>query len=593
MKLKTIVVVVSLALLIAFCTRQRVNYEITREELQEHINYLASELLKGRLTGSAGDSLAAYYIRDRLKNYGLKPLFDEGFQRFEIIVSVEPGKNNFLKIRDKDFISGEDFLPASFSENGSLKAEVVFAGYGFNINTGSIKRNDYSGIDVNGKWVMVLRDIPDAGNPSDEMVALSSDRSKVLMAKDLGAAGVILVSGEAFDKDDVLEPLTVTDSPAGIPVIRVKRNIADIILENSGHNISSLEKKLSESGKMVSFTTGIEISAGTEIIKHKGITRNVVMVLPGEDPALKEEYIIIGAHFDHLGSGGKNSSSRMPDTVAVHYGADDNASGVAMLIELAGKLAGTKGSHKRSIVFVAFTGEEKGLLGSKYFTENPPVELAKINAMINLDMVGRLKETRSMQVGGTGTAQNLEEKISHLVDTNFIKPVYTPEGSGPSDHSSFYAKNIPVLFFTTGAHIDYHTPGDTPDKINYEGMISVSDYIFRIDSLLACDTPRLAFREAGPANNISRMPGRRGVTLGIMPDITGSVKNGLRADLVTPGKPADLGGMKKGDIITAINGKPVNNIEDYMFRLSQLKRGDAITVEVLRDGKKIELLIQL
>jgi hypothetical protein len=264
-----------------------------------------------------------------------------------------------------------------------------------------------------------------------------------------------------------------------------------------------------------------------------------------------------------------------------------------MLIELAGKMAGTKGSHGRNILFAAFTGEEKGLLGSKYFADNPPVSLSKVNAMINLDMVGRLKETGDIQVGGVGTAVNLREKVQALTDTASIKPVFTPEGSGPSDHSAFYAKNIPVLFITTGAHVDYHTPSDTWDKLNYPGMVKLSDYIFRLASSVACDTPRLAFRESGPQSDTYRRPGRRGVTLGIMPDVTGSVKNGLRADLVTPGRPADLGGMKKGDIITSINGKPVTNIEDYMFRLSQLKRGETITVEVLRNDKKIELLIQL
>jgi len=593
MKIKAVLSVAIFIIAFVFCTRMQVNYEITGKELQEHIGYLASDRLEGRLTGSAGDSLAAYYIKNRLMEYGLKPLISDGFQRFEVVTSAEPGKNNFMKIKDKEFTLGTDFMPASFSENGILKAEVVFAGYGFNINTDSIKRNDYYGIDIKGKWVMVLRGSLNSGNPSDNLTELSGDRHKALMAKDLGASGIILVSGEAFDQQDILEPLTVTDSPAGIPVIRIKRYIADMILNNSGHNISLLEKKLNETGIIYSFATGVEIEAGVEIIQKKGVTRNVVMVLPGEDSLFKEECVIIGAHFDHLGMGGKNSSSRRPDTMAVHYGADDNASGVAMLIELAGRFSGTKESHKRNIVFVAFTGEEKGLLGSKYFTDHMPFDSSRINAMINLDMVGRLKETGSMQVGGTGTARNLQEKISRLADTNLIKPVYTPEGSGPSDHSSFYAKNIPVLFFTTGAHTDYHTPGDTPDKINYQGMINVSEYVFRIASALACDTPRLAFQEAGPANYLSRMPGRKGVTLGIMPDITGSVKNGLRADLVTPGKPADLGGMKKGDIITSINGKPVNNIEEYMLRLSQLKWGETVTVEVLRDGKKIELLIQL
>ena len=583
------------------------------EKLQSHVKYLSTGELGGRLTGTSGDSLAAVYIRNQMKAYGLKPLTDDGIQRFDVKVSAEKGINNYLTIqcyknnspKNQDILKNilrdtintisfhaedSDFTPAPFSGNGEIESEMIFAGYGFRINTDSVKRDDYSDIDVTGECVLVLRGDGNFGTP---YLSLGSDYSKVLTARELGARGVLLVSGEEYDREDNLEPLTPSESSAGIPVIRIKRKVADFILQNSKNTLSSLEKKLNESGKPFSFKTGCFVKAATEIRHLKARTGNVVMFLPGEDSLLKKEYIIIGAHYDHLGMGGKNSSSRTPDTLAVHHGADDNASGTAMLIELAGKFSGTKGSHKRSILFTAFTGEEKGLLGSKYFADNPPVDLSKVNVMINLDMVGRLKDTKAIQVGGTGTAAGLQERSAALIDTNLLKPVFTPEGTGPSDHSAFYGKDIPVLFITTGAHIDYHTPSDTWDKLNYPGMVTLSDYVYSLATSLACDTPKLAFRESGSPSDSYRRPGRRGVSLGIMPDVTGSVKNGLRADLVTPGKPADLGGMKKGDVITAINGKPVGNIEDYMFRLSQLKKGDAITVEVLREGKKIELLIQL
>jgi hypothetical protein len=321
------------------------------------------------------------------------------------------------------------------------------------------------------------------------------------------------------------------------------------------------------------------------------MTRNVIMVLPGEDDSLKNEYVIIGGHFDHLGMGG--SSSRVRDTIAVHPGADDNASGISSMIELAERFSLTRGSHKRSLVFAAFSGEEEGLLGSKYFADNPLMDLSGVNAMINLDMVGRLRDSSALQVGGVGTAEGLRDKVRSLADTNIIRLSFSDEGYGPSDHSSFYGKNIPVLFFSTGAHLDYHTPEDTWDKINYDGMKEVSDLIFRIAGDIANTSGRLKFREAGPKIEINRAIRRRGVTLGIMPDFAGNVKNGLRADFVTPGKPAALGGMKKGDIITSINGKTINNIQDYMFRMGQLKHGETISVEVLRNGKKEVLLIQL
>jgi Zn-dependent M28 family amino/carboxypeptidase len=306
---------------------------------------------------------------------------------------------------------------------------------------------------------------------------------------------------------------------------------------------------------------------------------------------LKNEYIVLGAHFDHLGMGGPGSSSRAVDTVAVHHGADDNASGVAMMLELAERFAMTKGSHKRSIVCVAFTGEEEGLLGSKHFVDDPGIDLKKVNAMINLDMLGRLNENNILQVSGVGTAKGLKDLVLSLSDTTTVKLALSDEGYGPSDHSSFYGKDIPVLFYFTGAHLDYHTPADTWDKINYDGMVKISDLIYNVAGKIANEDSTLEFREAGPKAAPTRR--MKGVTLGIMPDFAGAVKNGLRADFITPGRPAALGGMKKGDIITSIDGKPVNNIQDYMFRMQQVKPGQTISVEVLRNNQKVGLLIKL
>ena len=312
------------------------------------------------------------------------------------------------------------------------------------------------------------------------------------------------------------------------------------------------------------------------------IPRNVEMLLPGEDPKLKDEYIILGAHFDHLGMGGPGSGSRALDTIGIHHGADDNASGVAMMMELAEKFAKTKGSHKRSIICLAFSGEEEGLLGSKYFVSDPGIDLSKVNVMINMDMVGRLNETNNLQIGGVGTAAGLKDIVYAHTDTSIIKLTLSEEGYGPSDHSSFYGKNIPVLFYFTGAHMDYHTPKDTWEKINYKGMVEISDLVFNVAEDLASENARLIFKEAGPKAEAVKYKRGKGVTLGIMPDFAGVVKNGLRADFITPGKPAALGGMQKGDIITFIDGKPVNNIQDYMFRMGQLKHGQTISVEVLR-----------
>jgi hypothetical protein len=573
------------------CTAQ-VSRKVTEKELEGHVKYLSSDRLEGRLTGTPGDSLAASYIRDQLKRCGLKPMTDDGFERYQVTTKVIPGEKNFLSFNGSTFTLPSEITPLSFSGNGELESDLVFAGYGFNINADTLKWNDYANIQVTGKWVLVLRGDPEPDKGISGFLPFSSDRDKAVVARDMGASGVLLVSGPGYDGEDKFESLSTGDHPVGIPVLRVKRSVADLILGNTGSTVSDLEKRINSSKSPVNLITGIKIKGGSEVVEQKSWTRNVVMVLPGEDPALRKEYVIIGAHFDHLGMGGPGSGSRAVDTVAIHHGADDNASGVGEMIELAEEFALTKGSHKRSMIFAAFSGEEEGLLGSKYLAENLP-DPSSVNIMLNLDMVGRLRDSSSLQAGGVGTAEGLKEAVKSMADTSILKLTFTQEGYGPSDHSSFYGKNIPVLFFTTGAHLDYHTPADTWEKINYKGMKSISDLVFKLGEYFANSPEKLKFREAGPKIEVSRNIRRRGVTLGIMPDFAGNVKNGLRADFVTPGKPAALGGMKKGDIIISIDGKKVNDIQDYMFRMSQLKHGQTISVEVLRNGSKQVLLIQL
>jgi hypothetical protein len=547
--------------------------------------------LKGRQTGTAGDSLAALYIKTQFMLSGLVPLSGDGFQRYEVTDKVIAGDKNFLSVNGEKINPSADFIPFSFSGNSELNASVIFAGYGFNISNDSLQWNDYEKIDVKGKWVLLLHGDPEPEKSVSGFIPFNSDRDKVLAAKDMGASGILLVSGPVMDEEDSFESLNPEDYSVEIPVLRVKRYIADKILKKTNTTVADLEKLINRIKKPTGFETGANVYAGSEIIRKEAVTRNVVMLLPGEDELLKNEYVIIGAHFDHLGMGG--SSSRAKDTIAVHHGADDNASGVSEMIELAEKFALTKESHKRSLIFAAFSGEELGLLGSKYFTDNPMIDLTKVNAMINLDMVGRLQDSISLQIGGAGTAEGLKDLVISLSDTNKIRLSLSDEGYGPSDHSSFYIRNIPVLFYSTGAHLDYHTPRDTWDRINYTGMAEISNLIYNLSENLANNPDRLKFREAGPKIEVNRAMRRKGVTLGIMPDYAGNVKNGLRADFVTPGKPAALGGMKKGDIITSINGKTVNNIQDYMFRMGQLKHGETISVEVLRNGKNVVLLIQL
>ena len=576
----------------AFSKEKKKSPEFIASQLNTYVSFLSSDQLQGRLTGSTGDSLAAEYIRNILINCRLTPLFENGFERFRVTDKIIYGPGNKLIVNENSFKSETDFAPFAFSQNSTFFGKIVFAGYGFEINEDSLKWNDYASADVKGKVVLILRSDPEIEKTASPFIKYSRDRDKALEAKDQGAIAVLLVSGKSFDPEDKFETLVKGEQSVGIPAFHITRKLANQILQPNNLSVEELEKKLNESRKPLSFNTEVTLSGQSDVIQTTVPTRNVVMEIPGNDKILKDEYVILGAHFDHLGLGGPGSGSRVPDTVGVHHGADDNASGVAMVLELAKRLSASRKMLKRSVLVIAFSGEEEGLLGSRWFVEHSKIDLNKVNAMVNLDMVGRLNENSQVQISGVGTSDSLKNVIYSSCDTAELKLSLTNEGYGPSDHSSFYGKNIPVLFLTTGAHLDYHTPSDTWDKINYPGMVKVSDFSFHLVSRLA-NMERLVFKEAGPKTGSGRGTRRKGITLGIMPDYGGNVKNGLRADFVTSGKPAALGGMKKGDIITFINGKPVNNIQDYMFRLNQLKRGETISVEVLREKQKVVLVIQL
>lgn len=573
------------------CAGTGKNPSITAEELTLITGKLASDRFFGRGTGTGGDSLAALYIVREFEKAGAGPFMASGLQPFTVNVSVEPGQNNRLIIDGKEFMTGTAFMPLALSANSSLSSQVVFCGYGLLPSGDTLSRDDFAGLDVTGKWAMVLRGYPESVPALAGYGSVSSDRIKVLNAREKGAAGVLLVSGEKWDVADNFDKPSRSEAPAGVPVLQIRRSVADSILRNSGVTIKELEEKASEAISAGGLITQTTVEAEADIKKKEAITSNVVMMLEGSSNA--GEYVIVGAHYDHLGMGGAGSSSRVPDTVAIHCGADDNASGVALMIELAERLADPEVPHARNIIFVAFSGEEMGLLGSKQFVENMGFNPSSVNLMINLDMVGRMKEGNGLQVGGVGTAAGMRDTVISYNDTTALSLSFTTEGYGPSDHSSFYGKNIPVLYFTTGGHLDYHTPFDTPDKLNYEGMVKIGDLLTDLVSWAANSSTRLVFTEAGPKEPASPMGRRRGITFGIMPDFAGNVTNGLRADFVTPGKPAALGGMVRGDIIVAIDSKPVGNIEDYMFRLSQLKPGQTVPVEVMRDGVRELLIIQL
>lgn len=567
---------------------------ITAGELKEYTGFLASDSLKGRKPGTPEINVAAAYIRDHFKAAGLKLIANDGFQWFDVVTDVKLGVNNRMATEGTDALLKKDFIPLAFSASARVDAPVVFAGYGFDIETDSLKWNDYRDVDVKGKWCMILRADPDLDNSDSKFIPFSDVRSKVLTAKDKGAAGVLLVSPRGLDKDDKLMTLVVENNEitSGIPVIHITRDLANRILKKSGFTVGTADSAIIASRAPKSFETGITLDATTDVEQKREKTANVVAMLEGTDPALKDEYLVVGAHYDHLGFGGPGSGSRMPDTVAIHNGADDNASGAALVMELAGRLATEK--LARSIIFVTFSAEEIGLIGSKYFVDHPPVELKKIKAMFNFDMVGRFdKEKNAISVSGTGTSAEADSILKSLETALPFGVVHSPDGYGPSDHASFYSSNIPVFYFTTGVHMDYHTPFDDADKLDYETEKQIGDYA--AGAILAVDrSPApLTFRESGKKEQAGRTGRRLKVTLGIMPDFAGAEKKGLRVDGVTKDGPADRGGMKKGDIIVGINGMTVGDIYEYMARLQKLKHGMTVNVEIIRGEKKEILLIQL
>jgi aminopeptidase YwaD len=567
----------------------QVSPEIEAGELQDHVTYLASDELAGRKPGTPGALAAAEYVREQFRAAGLQLLADDGMQRFPIVTGISAGENSRLAVNDAAATLGESFTPLSFSASAALKAGVVCVGYGFDFETDSGEWRDYADRDVEGSWVLILRGSPD--DESGDYDPFSSLRKKALVARDHGAAGVLFAAGPSFDKDDALVELAYQQQQASmdIPVLSITRPLADALLE--GRTTAELEKELTAALAPVAVPTRGTVDAEVEMQRHTVDGLNVVGMVDGTDPSLAQECIILGAHYDHLGMGGPGSGSRRPDTSAVHNGADDNASGTAAIIEIAERIAADP--LPRPVVVVAFTAEEMGLLGSKHFAANPPVDIGKATLMCNLDMVGRMKEgEKSMTVGGTGTAKGLSTLVEDVITAHGFAAKMSPEGYGPSDHAAFYTRDIPVLFFFTGVHEDYHTPDDDADRLNYPGGVQVADVVADIIAAVAKRQDALAYTEAGPKSRPSTSK-RFKVTLGIMPDVSSSESRGLRADAVMPDRPAARAGMKKGDIIVAMEGKPVDGVYQYMDRLSEFKPGQRISVEVLRDGEKVVLIVEL
>jgi len=568
--------------------------EITSAELQSHINYLASDELKGRGSGTDECYTSAKYIENEFIKSGLKPLFDDSYlQEFPFIASIKMTENNSLKISAGEKIFApelnKEFITVPFSGKVNVTGELVFAGFG--ISAPDLEYDDYADINVEGKIVVVLRNSPEPNVPHSKFDSHSSLRKKAAVARDKGAAGIIFVNGyEEFKKEDDLVSFEydLGGSIADFGAVNVKMFTIEELFRSANRNFEDHYKKIVDEKKPASFIfENYTATLSTEVVEVEKLSWNVVGYLEGNEPGLKNEFVVIGAHFDHLGMGGSGSLD-MSGTPQIHNGADDNASGTSGVLELVEKFNSEKDNLKRSVILVAFSGEELGLLGSNYFVNNMPYTPEKIISMINMDMIGRLKDS-SLIVYGTGTSSNFKE-ILNTNNTYDFKLTFNDDGFGPSDHSSFYGKKIPVLFFFTGTHEDYHKPSDDAEKINSPETEKIVKYVYDVALNIINDDARPDYilverKDAGP------MPGRK-VWVGTVPDFASDV-DGYKISGVSDGSPAQLAGLQGGDIIIQFGEKKISNLYDFTYAIADYVPGDIVSVIVKRGEEDLTFEIKL
>ncbi len=573
------------------------NANITAEEIKAHLNYLASDAMKGRFTGSPEERKAGDYIKAQFESYGLKPAFNgKWFQEFPFIEKVEMTKKNSITLKSGTkkiaLKVKKDFSVLGFSGKAKVAGELVFVGYG--ISAAKLNYDDYAGIDVKGKIVIAIKSHPEHDSSRSEFDRFTTLRNKANNAKDKGALGLLIVNGWFPKNDDVIAEPRYDGAPGmkDFPVVQISRAIADELLKGESLVFADLQKQIDASKKPQSFilkNTKVELSA--EVNEVQKIARNVGGLLEGNDPTLKNEYIVIGGHYDHLGIDQmKESSMYKGADKQIHNGADDNASGTTGVLEVAEKLAANKGELKRSIIFLTFSGEELGILGSTYYTNNPSVDIKSITAMLNMDMIGRLNGEKSLTIIGAGTSSKWKEMLNQKNSYGF-KLAMSDGGSGGSDHQSFSNKSIPVLFFFSGTHSDYHKPSDDVDKINFAGEENIANYVYDIAQEIQKLNKRLDYVKVEEVAQ-QRPSGRARVTVGTVPEF-GYTGAGYKLSGTTEGSPAAKAGMKAGDIIVKFGPKTVGNIYDFMYAVQDYKAGDKVDVIVLRDGKETTFTLEL
>jgi hypothetical protein len=570
----------------------------------DDIKYLASPQLKGRATPSPELEKAASYIAKQFKSFGLKPPSDEGYEQpYEVHAAAKLGPNNHLSFEEagkKTTLKlASDYSPFRFSSPGSVKSQVVFAGYG--ITAKDLNYDDYAGIDVRDKMVLILRHEPQESDEHSvfagrELTEHATFAIKAANAKAHGAKGVIIVN-DVFAHPDGKDPLagfTEASGPtdAGVFFAQVKEPYAEEWLKAEGYDLTTIGKEIDKDLKPRSFALAkLTVDLSVDLERETKTVHNVVGYLPGQT----SEYVVIGAHYDHLGLGDEHSLA--PSQMGViHPGADDNASGTAGVIELARYLS-KQPKQKRGFLFITFSGEELGLLGSAWYVGHPILPLKDAVAMINLDMIGRIREGK-VYINGVGTGDTLLKTVQDLKPPEGLKLDLSEKlGYAGSDHLSFTLRQVPVVFFFSGLHGDYHKPSDTWDKIDSADAAKLLDYVATVASTLASaegrpQFVRLSEPETSGSGGGSASSGGYGPNFGSVPDFDEPPK-GVRFADVRDGTPAAKAGLKAGDILIEFDGKEIGNLYDFTYALRAHKPGDNVLVKVLRGGQPIEARVLL
>jgi hypothetical protein len=555
--------------------------------------------MEGRGAGSKGLTRAEHLIEKRYKSLGLEPAGTNSYlQPFTVITGAQlKGKNSFAVLtgaEKRELKAKQDFVPFSFSASGSAHASLVFAGYG--VTADEFHYDDYAGIDVKDKIVVVMRYEPPSFNVkggNQGMTRHSQLVTKAINARNHGAKALVLVNGKLGDgEEDLLTRFGSVSGPenAGIVFLQVKNDAANAWLKPSGKSLAELQKQIDDSSQPASFALPENQTAAltVSIVTTRATVNNVLAYLPGKTG----EYVIIGAHYDHLGRG--NFDSLAPSQIGqIHPGADDNASGTAGVLELARLLAPKKGQLRRGILFMNFAGEELGLLGSAAWVKDPTRPLDQAVAMLNMDMIGRIKDQK-VYIGGVGTGSTLKAAVVEAQANSGFKIEYSPGGYSSSDHTSFVARKIPVLFFFSGLHSDYHKPSDTWEKIDPVAATQLLDVVGKTGEELADAEERPSFRVVAEDQPGGRSGGSGGYGpyFGSIPDF-GQVETGVRFSDVKPNSPAAKAGLKAGDILVQFGDKPIKNLYDFTDALRRSKVGDVVEVKVLRDGQPLTASVKL